>query len=193
MHNLVLVTSRHAPFGAMASPRTTAAIPRRSTLAALCKTYGADPIQLLRSREARSLSRERYRRAGEFMLSPTSGDWPNFLYLSGITAQLALSSHLLDVGFADAWCARNIGLRVASSLAFANATGLGYDCTEIARLADVLTPYCKWNARSLPDNPTPDDGGFNCDEVRTLLRDLLDHVGQVTGHGHRRRRAPSSR
>jgi len=27
------------------------------------------------------------------------GDWPDFLYSTGIVAQLALSSHLLDVGF----------------------------------------------------------------------------------------------
>ena len=189
MDNLVLVTSSRASSGAMASTHATMGVARHSTLAALCKTYGAEPIQLLRERDARGLSRERYRRAKEFMASQAPWDWPNFLYLSGVTAQLALSSHLLDVGFGDDWCARHIGLHVARSFAFANATGLGYDCSETARLAHVLTPYCKWNARSLADDRSPDDGGFSCDEVRALLSGLIDHVGHVTGHGRSRRRS----
>jgi hypothetical protein len=110
------------------------------------------------------------------------GDWPDFLYGAGIVAQLALSSHLLDVGFPDAWCARYIGLYVARSLAYANASGLGLACTETARLAQVLNPYSKWNCRSLADGPRPNDGGFTYDEARALLRALIDHVGYVTGH-----------
>lgn len=186
MDNLIPVPSRNAPLGAM----ITARAPTPSALAALWKTYDAEPVRLLRTREARSLSRERYRRAEGFMLSlapEAPGDWPDFLYRAGIVAQLALSSHLLDVGFPDAWCARHIGLHVTRSLAYANATGLGYSCTETARLAQVLTPYWKWNRRSLADNRHPNDGGFTSDEVRALLRALVDHVCHVTGHGPSRR------
>ncbi len=116
-------------------------------------------------------------------LSPDAPrDWPDFLYGSGIVAQLALSSHLLDVGFPDTWCARYIGLYVAKSLAYANASGLGLECTETARLAHVLTPYSKWNCLSRAESPWPNDGGFTYDRTRALLSALLDHVGYVTGH-----------
>jgi hypothetical protein len=196
MDNLIPVTSRHAPLGVMATARaaalaTPAASPLNSALAALWKTYDAEPVQLLRTREGRSLSRERYRRAEEFMVPlalGTPGDWPDFLYHAGIVAQLALSSHLLDVGFPDAWCARHVGLHVARSLAFANASGFGYACAETARLAQVLTPYWKWNRRSLADNPHPNDGGFTPHQVQALLRALVDHVCHVTGHDLARRR-----
>ncbi|XHS02433.1 hypothetical protein ACFB49_40510 [Sphingomonas sp. DBB INV C78] len=114
------------------------------------------------------------------------GDWSDFLYSSGIVAQLALSSHLLDVGFPDAWCARNIGLHVDRSLAYANASGLGYECAETARLMQVLSPYWKWNRRHLIDSPHLNDGGFTPDEVQRLLRSLMDHVRHVTGHQLRR-------
>ncbi|HEX8055645.1 MAG TPA: hypothetical protein VF481_03205 [Novosphingobium sp.] len=111
------------------------------------------------------------------------GDWPEYLYGSGIVAQLALSSHLLDVGFPDDWCARYIGLFVARSLAYANATGLGLDCSETARLAEVISPYSKWNSCSLAEGKRPNDGGFTPEQIRELLEVLLHHVGQVTGHG----------
>jgi len=117
-----------------------------------------------------------------------SGDWPDFLYSTGIVAQLALSSHLLDVGFPDTWCARYVSLHIDRSLAYANASGFGYECAETARLAAVLSPYWKWNHRHLVDRPHPKDGGFTSDQVRTLLRALMDHVGHVTGHGQSRRR-----
>lgn len=195
MDNFIPVSSNIAPLGAMlpacAAPLAMpAASPRHSALARLWKAYDARPVQLLRTHEGRSLSHERYRRAEEFMrsLSPgTPSDWPDFLYHAGIVAQLGLSSHLLDVGFPDAWCARHIGLHVARSLACANASGFGCNCIETARLAQVLTPYCKWNRRSLADDPRPNDGGFTSDEVRALLRALLDHVGHITGHGPLRR------
>ena len=168
---------------------------RNATLAALWRTHDIQPVQLQRTREGRDLSRERYRRANEFMLSLAPGapsDWPDFLYSSGIVAQLALSSHLLDVGFPDAWCARHIGLHIDRSLAYANASGFGHECDETARLAKVLSPYWKWNHRHLVDCPRPKDGGFTPNEVRALLRALNDHVSQVTGHGRSRRRMARS-
>jgi len=198
MDKVIPVTSRRALLGALVTTPTIAqvalaAAPHNAALAALWKAYDAEPVQLLRTRDGRNLSRERYRRAEEFMLSlqrGVAGDWPDFLYFSGIVAQLALSSHLLDVGFPDAWCARHIGLQVARSLAYANVSGFGLECAETQRLAQVLTPYWKWNQRSLLDGPRPSDGGFAPDEVRTLLRALIDQVRQVTGHSlsHRRMR-----
>jgi hypothetical protein len=51
----------------------------------------------------------------------TFGQYPqppeDLLYRAGIVAQLGLSSHLINVGFADAWCARHVGLCVADGLA----------------------------------------------------------------------------
>ena len=169
--------------------------PAPITLTALWKAHEAGPVHLLRTREGRSLSRARYRRAQEFMLplAPGApGDWPDFLYGAGIVAQLALSSHLLDVGFPDAWCARHIGLYVARSLAYANASGLGLECIETAHLAQVLSPYSKWHRRSLADGPRPDDGGFTYGDTRALLRALMNHVGAITGHRLSYRMRPHS-
>lgn len=190
MNSLTPITSQRVRIGSpVKALATSAASPRHAALLALWRTYHAEPVQLLRTREGRNLSRARYWRAEEFMLSlapGAPGDGPDFLYHAGIVAQLALSSHLLDVGFPDAWCARYIGLHVARSLAYANATGFGHDCAETKRLADVLTPYWKWNRRSLADAPRPNDGGFTPDDIRALSRALLDHVCQVTGHAQTR-------
>ncbi len=199
MTNLTPVTSqRRVPDAMTTLPVSTlvapTAKPQNPTLTALWEAHEVLPFQLLRTREGRSLSRARYRRAEEFMLplAPgVHGDWPDFLYGAGIVAQLALSSHLLDVGFPDAWCARHIGLYVARSLAYANASGLGLECAETARLAQVLTPYSKWNCRSVAESPRPNDDGFTYDETRALLRALLDHVGCVTGHRLSRPRVKS--
>jgi hypothetical protein len=188
MNNLVSIPSRQAIFGV---PVTAATSSHNAALVALWKSYRAEPTQLLRTRSGRDLSRERYRRAEEFMSSlalEAPGDWPDFLYKAGIVTQLALSSHLLDAGFSDAWCARHIGLNVARSLAYANATGFDHACAETRRLGHVLTPYWKWNRRSLADNPRPNDGGFTPEDVRTLLRIMIDQVRDVTGHSLSRRR-----
>ncbi len=88
---------------------------------------------------------------------------------------------MLDIGFEDEWCVRHISLRVAKSLAYANATGLGHECSDMARLAAVLTPYWKWRKPRWGE-PEPDDGGFTTEPIRPLLRALLDHVRRVTGH-----------
>lgn len=163
-------------------------------LAALWRIYGGEPFQLLRTREGRDLSRARYQRAQEFQRSLESGapgEWTDFLYFTGIVVQLALSCHLLDVGFPDAWCARHIGLHVDRSLAYANATGFGYECEEMERLTRVLAPYWKWNRSHLTADARPSDGGFTADEVRGVLHRLMDHVGQVTGHGRLRHQKKS--
>jgi hypothetical protein len=55
-----------------------------------------------------------------------------------------MSSHLLDVGFTDQWCARHIGLDVTRSLACANATGFGFESSDFDQLAAILSPYGKW-------------------------------------------------
>jgi hypothetical protein len=108
-------------------------------------------------------------------------DVREMLYRSGIVAQLALSSHLLDMGFPDEWNARHVRLDVAKSLAYANATGFGHDCPDMARLATVLSPYWKWGHAHRFDKPRPDAGGFTLDAIRPLLCALLDRVHDVTG------------
>ncbi|WP_395331749.1 hypothetical protein WBP06_03095 [Novosphingobium sp. BL-8H] len=166
-----------------------------SALAALWKIYGAEPVRLLRTQQGRSLSRARSRRAEEFMrsLAPDAPfDWHYFLYTSGIVTQLALSSHLLDVGFPDSWCARHVGLHVDRSLAYANVTGFGYDCAETARLMQMLSPYWKWNKTRLVDDKVLDDGGFTPDQIRGLVGALIDHVCHVTGHARSRERSMRS-
>lgn len=166
-----------------------------SELGALWRRYDARPVRLLRTREGRALSLDRYQRAGEFMgslASPMADDTAYLFYSAGIVAQLAMSSHLLDVGFPDAWCAKDIGLHVDRSLAYANATGFGYEDAETERLMDVLSPYWKWNDVSRAHGIKPDAGGFAADEVRDIIAALVDHVAEVTGHGRRKlRRAPS--
>lgn len=158
-----------------------------SALTDLCETYGAEPVKLRRTREGRELSRVRYRRAEEFMtflVPEVPLDWPDFLYSAGIVVQLGLSSHLLDAGFPDDWCALHVGLHVDRSLAYANVTGFGCECAETIRLMQILAPYWKWNRRHLTDGVYP-DSGFTADQVRALVRVLMDHVCHVTGHHHR--------
>lgn len=187
MDNLVPMTSRRALLGAFGTvPATAIAAPAQNALAGLWKAHDDEPVTLLRTREGRSLSLHRYRTAKAFFpeLDHRSlGSRKDFLYRAGITAQLGLASHLLDVGFPDPWVARHIGLRVAKSLAYANATGFGHACPNMSRLADVLSPYWKWNRPRLFGEPAPDDGGFSPEEVRILLHKLLSQVTQVTGHG----------
>jgi hypothetical protein len=190
MDNLVPATSLRQ--NAVTRPAVIATHPNDgAALAKLWKRYGAEPVRLVRTPEGRQFSRARYRRAWAFTSSlcpEAPGDWPHFLYSAGIVVQLALSSHLLDVGFPDAWCARHISLHVDRALAYANATAFGYECTETARLMQVLSPYWKWNAMHLTQGAHPDDGGFTPDQVRERVGALLDHVRQVTGHARPRGR-----
>src|SRR3546814_14802263 len=98
---------------------------------------------------------------------------------------MALSSHLLDVGFDDRWCARNIGLHIGKALAYANATGLNYQSPAFERLTLVLSPYNVWR------NPDLDGSRPlvppSLPEISPSLRQLLEHVGGVTGHPRLRR------
>jgi hypothetical protein len=179
----VLGALTRAPVAALAAAQVSS--PSEAALSALHDGYRDEPVKLIRSSAGRALSRERYRRAEGFF--PRDEPrlqlcWSDFLYTAGITAQLALSAHLLDVGFPDAWCAHHIGLRVAKSLAYANATGLNHECPSMARLAFVLTPYWKWNRPRIFGEAKPDDGGFTPEQVRALLRALLDRIRLATGH-----------
>ena len=189
MADLGLAPSRRALLGALTTAPIAASIPMSSpwsdALSALRHDYGDDPATLARTRGGRELSLHRYHVAEEFFpdtVRPTMLGWRDYLYATGVAAQLALSSHLLDVGFDDKWCARHIGYKVAKSLAYANATGLGHDCPKMACLALILTPYWQWNALSRHQGLNPDDGGFTAAQVASLLRALLDHVHEVTGH-----------
>lgn len=144
---------------------------------------------LVRSREGRILSEARYRNGESFALAieelrfPDTGD---LLYQTGIVAQMALSSHLLDVGFDDQWCARNIGLHISTALAYANATGLNYQSPELERLATVLSPYNVWRNPDIHGSRPPVPASLP--NIPLLLRELLDHVRGITGHSRPRRR-----
>jgi len=189
MPSIVPTTSRRQFLGAFAVAPAIATVgaalsPWQSDLNILHARYHDEPVKLIRSKVGRDLSLARYQTAHEFFpdVDKPVQDLRDFLYYAGITAQLGLCAHLLDVGFPDEWCARNIGLRVAKSLAYANATGFGHDCPRMARLARVLTPYWKWNPSRLRDRRQPSAWGFHPDEVRELLGAMLKQVRHVTGH-----------
>jgi len=177
-------TSRRALLGALTTvPVAALVVPITSPWAeALAKLHDQPPV-LVRTKDGRSLSRFRYHNAESFFLGVEKGivrHPTDRLYQIGIVLQLGLSSHLLDVGFADAWCARHVGLYVARSLAHANATGLGFETADMERLAAMLSPYSKWRHAG-PRNIAP-TFPFTAEEIRTLTRALLDRVHQVTGH-----------
>lgn len=186
----VVVPSRRALLSAFIAKRPVASgPPSMEALDQQFAVWGDEPAVLRRTSEGRSDSASRYHNAEEFFASVEEGfhrDRSNLLYQTGIVMQLGLSSHLLDVGFDDRWCAHNLGHRVAKSLAYANATGLEYDGPEIGLLAAILTPYWKWNSLSQfqakESGSKLDDGPFSHDEIRRLTRALLDHVRLVTGH-----------
>lgn len=189
MNQIGSATSRRALLGALAAtpiaaaPMATGTPPDSDTLFAPSFASTNEAFALRRTMEGRSLSRFRYHNAENFF--PAAGrhvercDGP-LLYQLGITLQLGLSSHLLDVGFDDMWCARNVGLEVARSLAYSNATGLGHDCPELRRLADLLSPYCKWRDADVSGHSG--DCPFSGAQAIQLTRALLDRVREVTGH-----------
>src|SRR3546814_7203055 len=81
------------------------------------------------------------------------------LYSAGIIAQAGLSAHLRDVGFDDDWCAKHIRHNIEKALAYSNASGLGWERTEMQRLAETLSPYWKWNRVAIWHCGHLDDGG----------------------------------
>jgi len=184
------LTSRRTLLAALAATPTATlaapvAAPWDQALTLLHDRYDDEPAALVRTKERRGLSRFRYHNAESFFESLDRGFFvrrDEMLYQSGIVVQLALTSHLLDVGFSDRWNARHIRLNVAKGLAYANATGFAHGCLHMARLAVILSPYWKWGHAYHLDQPRPDDGGFTIGEVRLLLRALLDRVHDVTGH-----------
>ena len=175
--------SRRALLGALAIGSASIAAAPVSALRREFSTWGDEPIVLKRTEEGRSNSEFRYHNAEEFFASVEEGlvrGRSNLLYQTGIVLQLGLSAHLLDVGFTDDWCRRHVGLRVAKSLAYANATGFDYDDADTNLLAAILTPYGKWRNAMRADRY--EDGPFTAPEMRTLTRALLDHVHRLTGH-----------
>ena len=144
---------------------------------------------VLRTREGRHLSQCRYRNAEGFFLAIEErlfSDTSDLLYQTGIVAQLALTSHLLDVGFDDRWCGRHIGLHIGKALAYANATGLNYQSAALERLVPVLSPYNVWRNPDIDRSQPPVPKSLP--DIPALLRGLLDHVQGVTGHPRPRRR-----
>lgn len=194
-------TSRRALLGALAAtPAVGLVAPWKDALTSLHDRYGDEPATLVRTKEGRSLSRFRYHNAESFFGALERGfhhQGSEMLYQSGIVAQLALSAHLLDVGFSDDWNAYHIRLDVAKGLAYANATGFAYHCAHMARLAVILSPYWKWGHAHQFNQPRPDDGAFAIEEIRPILRALLDRVHGTTGHprpnGWHRRRPEEAR
>lgn len=196
MGDLSPTPSRRAFLGGLAmTPAVATAGPIIDVLDREFIIWGDERTVLARTEQGRSDSEFRYHNAEGFFASVEAGlgdDRHRLLYQTGIVMQLALSSHLLDVGFGDRWCARHIGLQVAKSLAYANATGLGLRGAEIEQLAELLTPYSKWNGWASRDGSEPNDVPFSHRDICRLTRGLLDHVRSVTGHSlpSSRRRSP---
>lgn len=162
-------------------PGSATASPWDAAIAAL--PYHDEPVVLRRTRAGRGDSRFRYHNAESFFLGIEKGivrDQHDRLYQTGIVLQLGLSSHLLDVGFTDQWCARHVGLNVVRSLAYANASGFGFELAEFDLLAAILSPYGKWRFPQPRDRA--EDLPFSPEQIQMLTRMLLDHVHHVTGH-----------
>lgn len=176
-------TSRRALLSALAIAPIAAPSSWDAAIAALPYAAVDRNVSLRRSKQGRSVSRTRYDNAEGFFAGIEAGRrcQPNDqLYQIGIVTQLGLSSHLLDVGFDDSWCARYLGLNVGKSLAYANATGLGHSSPEFERLAAFLSPYGQWRNADLRERPC--DCPFSDTQIRLLTRDLLERVREVTGH-----------
>lgn len=185
MTDFVNTTSRRAVLtGLTVTPIATlpgsgVALPRDSALATLLNQ--SQPVPLRRTKIGRADSLLRYHNAESFFGGIEKGivrDPCHSLYQVGIVIQLGLSSHLLDVGFNDQWCARHVGLNISLSLAFANASGFGFELAEFDLLAATLSPYSQWRS---PLGVSAEDP-FTLRKIRMLTRGLLDHVHHVTGH-----------
>lgn len=169
-----------APAVAVSAPAVS---PWLEALIALHRDYNDEPVWLCRTKEGRSQSEFRYHNGERFFADIEEGrirHRSDLLYYTGVVMQLGLTAHLLDVGFTAEWCGHHVGLKVAKSLAYANATGLGYADPDTNLLASILTPYGNWR------NPMwierHDDSPFTAADIIRLTRALLDHVRGVTGH-----------
>jgi hypothetical protein len=172
---------------AVASAAASAIVsPWGTALASLHQHYEDEPTPLVRTKAGRSLSSERYSSAEISFCAIDAAFFPDgtrfMLHQAGAIAKLALCAHLLDIGIPDGWAATHIRQDIAKALAYANATGLGHDCPDMARLAVILSPYWKWGYPHLIGDPPMEDGGLTPDRVRPLVRALLDRVADVTGH-----------
>jgi len=175
------IASRRGLLGSLAAVPIAFSSPATSQFA---HPFGAEerPAKLERTVQSRQLSRVRYHNAEGFFHNLSAfgeelhGDR---LYSIGIVIQLGLSAHLLDVGFDDQWCARHIGLHVSRSLLLANETGLGFNLAGFDLLTALLSPYGKW--REAPRTAVL-NFPFTAREVVALVRPMLDHVRDVTGH-----------
>lgn len=184
---MVITTSHRALLSTLTAASITAGIaPWGMALAGLHDRYADAPVTLRRSRESRDLSRDRFHSAEIAFAGIDAGFFQRHirttLHQAGAVAKLALCAYLLDVGFSDAWNADHIRQDIAKALAYANATGFGLECPNMARLAAILTPYWKWGYPYLIGDPPMDDGGFSPEQVCVLIRALLDRVHDVTGH-----------
>ncbi|MBN8815984.1 MAG: hypothetical protein J0J06_11105 [Sphingomonas sp.] len=181
------LTRRSILVGLASAPAVAAiAAPAAGSLVGQATANGDGIPRLARNREQRALSRFRYHNAEGFFLGldPAVSMRPSDrLYRAGIVFQLALSSHLLDVGFDDEWCRGNIGLDVGKALRLANATGLGATDEQIDRLATAMSPYSKWRDPA-STNPNADETTMAA-IARMTSRRLLDHVREATGHPRR--------
>lgn len=175
------ITSRRNLLTAIAIAPVAISSPWDEAIAAL--PYHDEPVVLRRTRVGRRDSRFRYHNAESFFLGIEQGivrDQHDRLYQIGIVLQLGLSSHLLDIGFIDQWCARHVGLNVVRSLAYANASGFGFELAEFDLLAAILSPYGKW--RFPQPRERAEELPFTPEKIQMLTRMLLDHVRHVTGH-----------
>jgi hypothetical protein len=181
------ITRRSILVGLASAPAVAAiAAPAAGSLAGKATANGDGVPRLARNREQRALSRFRYHNAEGFFLGldPAIDMQPSDrLYRTGVVFQLALSSHLLDVGFDDEWCRGNIGLDVGKALRLANVTGLAATDGQIDRLATALSPYSKWRDAA-SSNPNADETAMAA-IAHGASRRLLDHVRQATGHPRR--------
>lgn len=181
-------TSRRDLLGALALTPLAAVSAAEVGRLGVPRDVPSDIVPLRRSREGRHLSRIRYHNAESFFAPVEQGfvfRQSDHLYQVGIVLQLALSSHLLDVGFADAWCAQNIGLYLNKSLERANATGLAHDCPELKKLAGFLSPYGRW--RNADFTEAADPCPFSPERICRITRGLLERVRDATGHPRPRR------
>lgn len=180
-------TSRRDLLGALAVTPLAALSTAEAGRFGMSVDVPSELVPLRRTKEGRHLSRIRYHNAESFF-APVEQGFPfrsnDHLYQIGITVQLGLSSHLLDVGFDDAWCAKNIGLYVNRSLEHANATGLGHHCPELKQLAEFLSPYGRWRNADVSQLSSP--YSFSPEQICRFTRELLERVREVTGHSRPR-------